>query len=514
MKPTIIRFCLLAFLGFAFARHSFAQTGGVPNFMNYQAYVTDQNNQPLGNATPTNYTAIFRIYDQASGGTILWAEQQTVTIFQGNFSVILGNGQVDGANPKPPFSEVFDQAERYLGITVNTGSAPTEFTPRQRILANAYAQRAALAEVALSARTVEGDDLNVDSSGRVGVGTSSPIAPLTIAQSSVASKGQITLIDPSNPSTSNSATNAITAFGSNYGNGATGRIWYMGSASASNKDLAIINDLAGNITLGTNGRSSDLVINTAGGVSVTGDLAVSGSMNGDVGVDSGSPTSNLAPNAYSGEVSFDLKNRSAVGVPGMGTQTAVMTLSPGSGADHQIAVNEGGLFWRQGPENGTSWSSWARISADTFLPAGRQRTLWSNSTGGTHTPNISSHLNAAGVPTWATGVILKVIVSSNNGTTRYALTSSSPFASTSSFRLPGSGSLIFSDASGAFSSNVHYQQNGFTNYNSGWSGGVVKADLLDEGDGIRRYRLRYRHSSNSSATDSSVSSYATLIGYY
>ena len=121
-----------------------AQTTAVPGLMSYQAYVTNDSNEPLAPEVPANYEVIFRIYDSATGDTVIWSEKQTVSIFQGNFSVLLGNGQVVGAEPKPEdLGAIFTAKERYMGITVGEN---TEFSPRQRILPSAYAYRAKVAE--------------------------------------------------------------------------------------------------------------------------------------------------------------------------------------------------------------------------------------------------------------------------------------------------------------------------------------------------------------------------------
>lgn len=143
-----------------------AQQTAVPNLMSYQAFVTDASNVPLGNANPTNYVTTFRIYGSATGNDVVWAEQQTVTVFQGNFSVLLGNGQPVGGEPRPALDTVFAGAERYIGITV---AANPEFTPRQRLLTNAYAYRAKMAEGVTNSLSVTGNTtfisagLNVDS---------------------------------------------------------------------------------------------------------------------------------------------------------------------------------------------------------------------------------------------------------------------------------------------------------------------------------------------------------------
>lgn len=74
---------------------------------------------------------------------------------------------------------------------------------------------------------------------------------------------------------------------------------------------------------------------------------------------------NDAPTAFNNEVAFDFKDRSVVGVPGSGTYSGMMTIAPwgddSGDASHQINFNEGGLYWRQGQPNSSSWGAWDQI---------------------------------------------------------------------------------------------------------------------------------------------------------
>jgi hypothetical protein len=117
-----------------------------PEFMTYQGFLVDANGQPLAPSNPANYPVIFRIYDQATGGTKLWAEQQIVTIDKGNFSVLLGEGTEVSGEARPPLSTVFggsglaaSASDRYLGVTVTISGTPTEILPRLRLLPAPYA---------------------------------------------------------------------------------------------------------------------------------------------------------------------------------------------------------------------------------------------------------------------------------------------------------------------------------------------------------------------------------------
>jgi len=119
----------------------------VPNAMSYQGVLTDANGNDVAPGAPENRNIEFRIYDAAAGGAVLWAEAQTVTVFKGNFSVILGNGTAIGApSGAAAFAAVFTNATTpnlYFGITPQGGA---EFAPRQQLLASAYALRARQAE--------------------------------------------------------------------------------------------------------------------------------------------------------------------------------------------------------------------------------------------------------------------------------------------------------------------------------------------------------------------------------
>lgn len=108
-----------------------------PDKLTYQGFLTDQDGVPLGNSAPINKTVIFRIYDMALSGVIKWAEQQSVTIDKGHFSVLLGQGTAV-AGPWPSLPIVFtgvDASERYMQITVDG----TDLLPRLQFLSAPYA---------------------------------------------------------------------------------------------------------------------------------------------------------------------------------------------------------------------------------------------------------------------------------------------------------------------------------------------------------------------------------------
>ena len=97
----------------------------VPGTMNYQGRLTDAAGLPVANG-PHNIT--FRIYDETSD--VLWSELHQVTTTDGFFSVQLGS------NGSPLTADIFDHAESWLGITVDTDP---EISPRTRLNTVPYA---------------------------------------------------------------------------------------------------------------------------------------------------------------------------------------------------------------------------------------------------------------------------------------------------------------------------------------------------------------------------------------
>jgi len=159
-----------AILACAGAAPALGQSANPPDLMTYQGYLVDANGLPLANSNPVNYTVVFRIYSVSSGGSSLWAEAQTVTVDKGTFSVVLGEGVVEGSEPRPALSSLFasgSASDRYIGITVRGVSAgDPEILPRIRMLTSPYSF---LARSANGLVTPQGTELLVPDAGRLRV---------------------------------------------------------------------------------------------------------------------------------------------------------------------------------------------------------------------------------------------------------------------------------------------------------------------------------------------------------
>jgi hypothetical protein len=146
---------ILLFLATIVAFHAtvLAQTK-VPSLINYQGYVTSSAGVPIGAGAAQNRTVTFRFWKSATDtatASRLFSESQTVTILDGDFSVLIGNGAaVEGeARAVATVAEVFAYKEVFLGITVDDGNPATteaEISPRQQLVSTAFAFRASVAE--------------------------------------------------------------------------------------------------------------------------------------------------------------------------------------------------------------------------------------------------------------------------------------------------------------------------------------------------------------------------------
>ena len=148
-----MRFFTLFLLSLALAIRAHA-VEGAPSFIDYQGSVSDDQGNPLAPTAPTLYKMEFRIWDQIGGGTLIWSEQQTVTVHKGQFSVRLGQGTAatDPIPPKIPQNQLplaFEGQNRFLGVTVvqnlilTGGDQPVvnkiEITPRIAFLTTPFA---------------------------------------------------------------------------------------------------------------------------------------------------------------------------------------------------------------------------------------------------------------------------------------------------------------------------------------------------------------------------------------
>jgi hypothetical protein len=103
-----------------------AAQAAAPDTLGYQGRLTQSGAPVNGTVSVT-----FRLYNSASGGSVLWSEGQSVTPANGLYSVVLGQSV---AFPAGLFSQPL-----WLGVTVGTDP---EMTPRQALTAVPYSQRA------------------------------------------------------------------------------------------------------------------------------------------------------------------------------------------------------------------------------------------------------------------------------------------------------------------------------------------------------------------------------------
>ena len=111
-RPDLCRAACLLLVALALAAGlpgARAAAGTPPDRMTYQGFLADASGTPLGNANPVNYVTVFRIWPADTGGTVgtaQWSEVQTVTIDNGSFRVVLGDGLQFGTEAHGTLSAV------------------------------------------------------------------------------------------------------------------------------------------------------------------------------------------------------------------------------------------------------------------------------------------------------------------------------------------------------------------------------------------------------------------------
>lgn len=161
-----VMFSIVQPVGSALAAALLQTTGiskTVPPYLNYQGTLRDAEGKTISGV----HKLTFRIYKDVTAPLpeAIWMEEHNeVTVRDGHFSVLLGNNK-----PVPP--ELFTGPDMFIGVTV----APLdEMVPRQRFASAPYAMYADHAAALTAPNGSSTHAVHVDTTGRVGVGTTSP----------------------------------------------------------------------------------------------------------------------------------------------------------------------------------------------------------------------------------------------------------------------------------------------------------------------------------------------------
>lgn len=163
-----------------------------PDFVAFQGALIAADGTPIGGTGAVNYPMVFRVFTSPTGGTPLWSEQQTATVRNGAFSVVLGEGSAFRNEPRPPLSSVFLQAnasERFIEMTVlgaGAGEADATVSPRTQFVSGGYGLLATRARTAQEMVNREGTPLLRPVGDKVGINKGNPQATLDVAGSMVA----------------------------------------------------------------------------------------------------------------------------------------------------------------------------------------------------------------------------------------------------------------------------------------------------------------------------------------
>jgi hypothetical protein len=314
-----------------------AQTSAVPGFISYQGRVVDASGANVGAGTPVNRTVIFRIWDNPSStntANLIYSEAQTVTVSEGEFSVLVGQG-VANTTQSYGYSETakkladiglaFGGSTRFLGVTVAAASTiattDNEITPRQQIVSTAFAMRAKYAEQVGSNGIAA---LTALDSGNIGIGNTNPPARFTVtgANTSTSSSNPQLIVTDSDPTerlrigvdSTGNGTGFIQAFkegvgaqnlllnpnGGNVGIGTATPGFPLSMASTLGDKIALFGTSGAHFGFGiqnnqfqihTDTNAADVVFGYGTSAAMTETMRIKG--NGKVGIGKSAPGSNL-----------------------------------------------------------------------------------------------------------------------------------------------------------------------------------------------------------------------------
>ena len=150
-------------------------TAAAQPLISYQGTLTNQTGVPV-NATVTMQ---FRLYDAASGGAVKWGpETQSVQVTDGLFNVLLGS--VTAINPANLTGDL------WLDIKVNS----EQLTPRERLTTVPYTIEAGTLPAGATTRGDLAVPGSLSTSGRIGIGVTSPAVPLHLEKDDGAAAGE------------------------------------------------------------------------------------------------------------------------------------------------------------------------------------------------------------------------------------------------------------------------------------------------------------------------------------
>lgn len=165
-----------------------------PDLLAFQGNLVGADGLPIGASGTVNYPMVFRIYDNDTGGVLLWSEQQTIPVIQGAFAALLGEGTPYAGELRPALSSIFRSptaSDRFIEITVRgfgTDGSDLTVAPRTRLVSGAFSLLATHARTAQNLVNASGQPILRPVGDQVGINKANPTAALDVA-GSIRAKG-------------------------------------------------------------------------------------------------------------------------------------------------------------------------------------------------------------------------------------------------------------------------------------------------------------------------------------
>lgn len=172
-------FLLCLLLGYFSVSFAVTIPTEIPPYINYQGTLTRLSDDVAVNE---RLSMTFFIYNVSEGGEALYAQIKVVAVNNGQFGVVLGEGEgwygeekIEDGIPVEVFTE-----NNQIYIATQIDGYP-EMYPRQKLTSVSYAYKAEMAKKAREAENVMGQVTVNSSTGNVGIGTTSPAEKLEVS---------------------------------------------------------------------------------------------------------------------------------------------------------------------------------------------------------------------------------------------------------------------------------------------------------------------------------------------
>ncbi|NUO83161.1 hypothetical protein HUU05_24075, partial [candidate division KSB1 bacterium] len=279
--------------------------------LSHQGILSDAKGAPVADG---NYAITFKLYEVASGGEPLWAEERNVPVSKGVFNLLLGEVKA----LRLPFDKTY-----WLGVTIGAGE---ELAPRMELTASAYSLHAkTIADSAISTSKIQDGAVTLN---KIAANGAAPGQVLTVtpegrvAWQSVAVADKVARAQQSIDAGANAADLVLP---------------YIGSVTTGVTAFDVTNNGAGGAIIGTSFSTAASVVGVRG---LIGSTSPGGFSAGVRGINNGTGINGIGVYGSQNGSGWGVYGTTPTGIGVYGEHTGATGTSPGVRGETASATSE------------------------------------------------------------------------------------------------------------------------------------------------------------------------------